>query len=130
MDDFTRKERMIIERAWSALEYCTEQTTSLAIELADSLKYETGSRTAGRPRIWAKALMVDAFHEGRYGSTEDRRKWLYDAVGVSRGIRFCYLLAASNHKWRPEIENGTNLEVKTQAAVDVYKAVITRRNAA
>lgn len=127
MDDFTTRERKVIEAAWNALEYCASSTTSLGNELADGLKYETGSKTAGRQRIWAKALIVVAFHEGRYASTDDRRCWLHDAPGVSRGVRFGYLLGCSLHTWRPEMESGTNLEVKTQAASDTLKIASQRK---
>lgn len=126
MVDFTRKERLIIESAWSALEYCAEASHSTQGELADALKYETGSKTAGRPRIWAKALIVDAYVEGRYGATEDRRKWLYQAAGISRGIRYGYLLACGN-TFRGEMEGHVNLQVKCRAAVDAYNAACTRR---
>jgi len=129
MADFTTKEKKTINDAWSALEYCADQDRSAASELADALKYETGSKTAGRPRIWAKALIIDAYVEGRYGNTTDRRVWLYNAIRLSRGVRFGYLLACSGTTWRNEVEEsqGVNLTSKLAAAVEAYKACLQRR---
>lgn len=126
--DFTRKERGIVEAAWLALDYCadTAKGIGVSIELADMLKYETGSKGAGRPRHWAKALMIDAYYEGCYGSSEDRRKWLRKALHISRGIRYAYMLGASD-EFRAEPMGAVNLEVKCQAARDAYNAVCQRR---
>lgn len=126
--DFTAKERKIIDAAWSALEYCADMHHSTAVELTDALKYETGSKTAGRPRAWAKALIIDAYVEGRNGSTDDRRRWLYGAARLSRGVRYGYLLACSD-AFKTEWETSVDLVAKCQAAVDAYNATIRRRAA-
>lgn len=92
MRDFTRPERATIEEAWRAMEYAANFRTSVRNELADALKYEVGHRTAGRPRIWAKALILCAYREGKLANPEMRLTWLADCTGVSRGIRYGYLL--------------------------------------
>lgn len=117
MSDFTSKERRLIDHAWLALEYCAQARHTATIELADMLKYETGAKTAGRPRIWAKALMVEAYMEGRFGSSEDRRKWLYNALHVSRGIRYAYMLGCSN-EFTTAMEDNSGLVRKCQVAVE------------
>lgn len=126
MTDFTAKERKVIEAAWFALAYCAETHTGTQIELADALKYETGSRTAGRQRIWAKVLIIDAYVEGRYGSTDERRNWLYSAARLSRGIRYGYLLACGN-TFQAETEARVGLEAKCRAACEAYEAACDRR---
>lgn len=128
MTDFPTKERKVIEAAWVALEYCAQSSRGAERELAESLKYETGSKTAGRPRIWAKALMVEAYREGRYGSTETRRKWLYDCLRVSPGIRYAYLLGCSA-EFRTEMETHIGLPGKIDAAVAALENHRTQRAA-
>lgn len=126
MSNFTPKETKTIIDAWCALEYCADQDRSAAGELADALRYETGSKTAGRPRIWAKVLIIDAYVEGRYGSTQDRRHWLQTAIRLSRGVRFGYLLACG-HAWRNDVEESVSLAPKLAAAVAAYRTCLQRR---
>lgn len=129
--DFTRKERKVVEAAWSALEYCadTAKSNGTANELADMLKYETGSKTAGRPRHWAKMLMIDAYCEGRSGDTGQRRVWLYTCLHISRGIRYAYLLGCAD-EFRDEPQNLVQLMPKCLEAVQTYNRVCERRAAA
>ena len=129
MAEFTATEVKAINEAWTALEYCAQVHHTVERELADALQYETGSKTAGRLKIWAKALIVDAYIEGRYGSSEERRKWLYGALRISRGIRYGYMLGCSA-EFKTEMEKHIDLIAKCEKAVAIYNDCIQRRAAA
>lgn len=73
---------------------------------------------------------MNAYLDGREGSTESRRKWLYDAIRISPGIRFGYLLACAAHPWPDKAGDDTGLFPKLEVARAAYDACIARRAAA
>lgn len=112
MNDYTRKQKDAIRRAWNWLsEYASSHTTGGRIRLDRGLAYERSHR---RDVIVAKALMVRGWLRGRTGDGHAEPSIL-DLWGISEGIMVAMIFGAHSRIYEGSRDDSEMIQVAADA---------------